>query len=115
MAFGRLRRGFFASPAAIYQRQISIIHLGTHTEKTYSNNLGTNKRERRLFQYSYPAKEPTLRTADELELSERTRMFPVTKTNTVVVGTTTKVKDNTKDDKAGNSDDLDRARACTVS
>ena len=107
MALGRLRRGFFASPAAIYKQPFVSVGQELATEITYSNNLSTNEGESGLRQDSDPAKELALRTTDVIELGEGTRVLPVTEADPIMVGATTKIKDDTEDDQSGDSDNLD--------
>ena len=42
-------------------------------------------------------------------LNKGSRVLPVAETETVMVGTTSQVKDNTQDDETGDGYDLDRA------
>lgn len=83
---------------------------------TYSNNLGTDERERRLRQDREPAKELALRAGDAVELDEGTGVLPVAETNAIVVGSAAQVEDDTEDDETGDSNDLDGAKLrCMVS
>ena len=60
-----------------------------------------------MSQDSDPAKELALRTTDVIELGEGTRVLPVTEADPIMVGATTKIKDDTENDQSGNSDNLD--------
>ena len=109
MALGRFLRGFLASPAAIYQVPKRSKHRGGRDTvlacaesltvkmgrcRTYSHDLCPDERKRCLCDDSPPTKESTFRTVDVTKLGERTRIAPVAESNSVVVGTSTKVKDN---------------------
>ena len=98
MALGRLRRGFFASPAAIYKQPFVSVGQELATEITYSNNLSTNEGERGLRQDGEPAKELALRAGDLVVLHERARVLPVAEADPVVVRATAEVENNAEDD-----------------
>ena len=68
-----------------------------------------------MSQDSDPAKELALRTTDVIELGEGTRVLPVTEADPIMVGATTKIKDDTEDDQSGNSDNLDGAGGSAIS
>ena len=68
-----------------------------------------------MSQDSDPAKELALRTTDVIELGEGTRVLPVTEADPIMVGATTKIKDDTEDDQSGNSDNLDGAGEWAIS
>ena len=68
-----------------------------------------------MRQDSDPAKELALRTTDVIELGEGTRVLPVTEADPIMVGATTKIKDDTEDDQSGNSDNLDGAGESAIS
>ena len=68
-----------------------------------------------MSQDSDPAKELALRTTDVIELGEGTRVLPVTEADPIMVGATTKIKDDTEDDQSGNSDNLDGAGESAIS
>ena len=51
--------------------------------------------------------ETTLRAGNIVVLDERTGVFPVTETDTVVVWSATEIKDDTEDDQTSNRNDLD--------
>ena len=94
-------------------RQQQSVKEGEHKslqelyEDTHGNDLGTNERKRGLFQYSDPAKEPTLGTADVIELGKRSGVFPVPETETVVVGTAAEIENDTQDNEPGDREDFD--------
>ena len=80
----------------------------------YSNDLSTDKRERGLGEHRNPAEELALGAANAVELDKRTRVLPVAETETVVVRSTTKVEDDTKDDETNDRDNFDRAADATL-
>jgi hypothetical protein len=73
--------------------------MARHVGRTHSNNFSTNKREARLGQDFPPPKEAAFRAADTIELDERTRVFPIAEPKTVVIRTTTEVKDYAQNDE----------------
>ena len=74
---------------------------------TYGNDLSANEGERRLREHREPTEETTLRAGNIVVLDERTGVFPVTETDTVVVWSATEIKDDTEDDQTSNRNDLD--------
>lgn len=70
-------------------------------------NFRTNERESSLGHDSPPGKEAAFATRDPIVLYKRTRMFPVTEADTIVVRTATEIEHDTKNDKAGDRDYLD--------
>ena len=61
-----------------------------------SDNLGANERESRLCHDRPPAKETASRTTDIIELNERAGVMPVPEPKSVMIGTTSKIKDNSE-------------------
>lgn len=54
-----------------------------------------------------PTKELTFGTGDAIVLSEGTRILPVTEANTIVVGASSQIEDDTEDNQSRDSYDLD--------
>ena len=64
---------------------------------TYSDDFSSEVGESSLCHDSPPAKETTFGAADTIVLNERARVVPVTETKTIVTGSTSEVKNDTKD------------------
>ena len=109
IALGRLRRGFFVSPAAIWESEYKARKL---RDPAYGDDLRANERESGVIKDSPPAEESAFCAGDSLVLNKRTRVLPVAETDTIVVGTTSEVKDDTQDDETGDCDYLDRTGKC---
>lgn len=112
MALGRLRRGFFVSPAAIWEGEQEE---RTPRDLTYSNDLSTNKRESSVGKDGPKPKKPAFCTRNPRVLSKSTWVFPVAETDTVVVGASSEVKDETQYDETSYCDNLDRTVRVLVS
>jgi hypothetical protein len=67
--------------------------------RTHSDDLSADERKGGLGQNRPKAKEAPLRASNAIELDEGTRMLPIAEPNTIMVGTSAKVKDNTQDDQ----------------
>jgi hypothetical protein len=114
IAFGRLRLGFFASPAAIWQFNSIQRNLITSfplparqdwaalcTEgRTHGDDLGTNEREGCLGQNSPKTEETPFRAGNIVILNKRTRVFPIAESETFVIGASSEVEDNSQDNQA---------------
>jgi hypothetical protein len=105
MALGKFLRGFFASPAA---------NCGILTSKEIWKDATTHSYDfcpcickHCLYYYASPAKETAFRAAYAVKLDKWSRVLPVAKTDTIMVGTTAKVKNDAQDDKADNGNNLD--------
>ena len=72
-----------------------------------SHDLRANERERSLCHDSPPSEELALGAGYAIVMVKGPRVLPVAETETVMVGTATQIKDDTKNDQAGNGDDLD--------
>lgn len=94
IAFGMLRLGFFASPAAIWKSIQLSQHFPNKTVsagRTHSDDLSADERKGGLGQNRPKAKEAPLRTSNAIKLDEGTRMLPIAEPKTIVVWTSTKV------------------------
>ena len=84
IARGRLRLGFFASPAAIWERVSAPITRGVELP-TYGYNFRPNERKSGLGHHSPPAQESTFRATDTVILDEGARVLPVSETETIMI------------------------------
>lgn len=76
---------------------------------SYSDDLGSDEGECRLSQDSKEAKELALRTGDVVILNEGAGILPVAETETVVIGTSAEVKNDTENNEASDGYDFDGA------
>jgi hypothetical protein len=65
------------------------------------NNLCTDVGEGCLGQHTPLSEESTLAATNAVELNKGSWFLPITETNTIVIRTTAKIKNNTEDDEAG--------------
>jgi hypothetical protein len=68
-------------------------------EKTHGDDFSTNEREARLSQHRPKAKEATFCAGDAKDLNKRTGVLPVAEPKTIVVWTSTKVKNDPENDQ----------------
>ena len=99
-------------------------------EGTYGNNFSPNKWEGSLRQDSPPAQKPAFRAWDAIELNKWSGVFPIAKSDSIMIWSAfkidqskndtsmskiilgklaAKVKDNSQNDKTGDSDNFDGA------
>jgi hypothetical protein len=100
MAFGRLRLGFFASPAAIWERSFEKMAFSPCGKSTYGNNLRPDERECSLSHHSPPAQEAALCARNAMVLDEWARVLPVAETDSIPVRTASEIEYDAKNDKA---------------
>ena len=74
------------------------------------DNLCANEGESGLGHYSPPCQESALASFNAVELVEGSWVLPVAEANTVVVGTSTKVKYNAEDYQTSDGDNFDRSK-----
>jgi len=99
IAFGRLRRGFFASPAAIWEFPLVTKKVCAVRNWTHGDDLGTNEGKRCLGHDRPSAEETPLRAAYTLILDERTRVFPIAESKAIAIWASTEVEDNSQNDQ----------------
>ena len=75
-----------------------------------SHDLSSNERESGLGHDSPPSQETTLCARDAIELNEWSRIFPISKSETVMVGSSAQIKDNSEDDQTGNRENFNGSK-----
>jgi hypothetical protein len=88
---------------------------------THSYDFSSNVREGSLGENSPESQETTFGACNACELNKWSRIFPVAEAEPIMVGSTTKVKNNAQNNEASNSDNLDGGKnkfglsICTLS
>lgn len=72
--------------------------------ETYGDYLPTYVRERCLGDDTGPSEEVSFYTLYAIKVDERSRIPPVSKTDTVVVWSSTQIEDNAQDEHPGDRD-----------
>jgi hypothetical protein len=98
--------------SSLHQQQSKIFvkatHVGSSIKKkktstprgrTYGDDLCANVGESGLRENFRKAEETTLGARDSVELDERTGMFPITESDAIVIGPSTKVEDDSQNDQ----------------
>jgi hypothetical protein len=107
IAFGRLRLGFFASPAAIW-KSILITSIRCPPDedwgdmlsgRTHGDDLSADEREGCLGHNGPKTKESPFRASNAIVLGERTRVFPITETDAIVIGASSEVEDKSQNNQ----------------
>ena len=75
--------------------------------KTYGNYFCTNIRECCLGDDTGPPKEMPFHTSYAIKVDEGSRVLPVSKSDTIMIRTSTQVKDDAQDDHPGDCDYFD--------
>ena len=68
--------------------------------RTHSDDLGSDERERCLTHNSPKPKETPFCAGNAIVLDERTGVFPITETETIVIGASPEVKDKSQNNQA---------------
>lgn len=100
-----MRRGFWVSPAAIWESEHKERGL---RDPTYGNDLGANERESSVVEDGPPPEKAALCARDPLVLNKRAWVLPVAETDPIVGGATSEVNDNTQYDQTADCEHLDR-------
>ena len=66
---------------------------------THGDDLGSNEREGCLAQNRPKPKESPCGASNALVLGERTRVFPITEANAIVIGASPEVEDNSQNNQ----------------
>ena len=68
--------------------------------RTHGNDLGSDERKRGLVHNGPKPKETPFHASNAIVLDERTRVFPITETETIVIGASPEVEDKSQNNQA---------------